>query len=196
MVYLSCISLIDGDVSLYSRLRFETYELECIRMERDGHFLEAQELHELLLEMYRMKSDDEMSLYHMRRDLEIAMEHELYFSPANNIYYYPGLTARVLEDFPAEFANKMRKLGAELHEKYIRFAQARDAQSYWDLLSEKEFVYITYAVQGYSNKEVSGMLKISEKAVSKRYGEIYDKLGVNNKQELVENIKRTQQGGN
>jgi len=42
-----------------------------------------------------------------------------------------------------------------------------------------------YAVDGYTNKEVAEFMNFSERSVVNRYHEIYDKLGVDGKDELV-----------
>jgi len=192
MAFLSVGTLSDGDPSLFSKIRFDSYELHCLRMEQDGHFYEAQELHYILLEMYQIRSDFEMAEYHLRRGLEIAYEQNLIHRAAINVFYYATLTKKVLQDFPDDFADKVISLGNILHEALARFEKSQHRDSYWGLLNEKEFVYITFAVQGYSNKDVSRTLGVSEKTVSRIYNDIYDRMDVKNKKALVELILRTQ----
>jgi len=188
IAFLSVFSLSNGDFSLLGKLRFESYEMLCMRMEHDGHFLEAQALHYVLLEIYQMQADEEMMLYHARCGLNISLEHDLYLSSALNLFYYPDIAQKVLADYPSDFSEKILALSRGLHEKYVKFANVRSSASYMSILSDREFAFVTLATQEYSNREIARMLKISEKTVSKRYNEIYEKLGIKNKQELVELI--------
>jgi len=195
MFIYSIISQADGDFSMYSRLRFENYEIACMRMEEHGFFFEAQELHYFLLEFYQMKSNEEMMLYHLRCGLKIAYDHKLYYWAAAHVYYYPEITKKVLKEFPNDFADTMNELGQTLHEKYVAFTARKNTTPYLGILSDKEIKLATFAVQNISNQEVAKHLNISEKTVSKRYTVIYEKLGVKNKKELADLIIRSQKTG-
>jgi len=191
---LSLCTLADNDFTLFSRLRYETYELLCTQMERDGYYLEAQLLHCLLIEIYRMQTNNEKMISHMRRALKIGLEHELYFYPAIHFFYYPDITKKVFKEFPKDFAEKISSLSDDVRKKYSNFADTRNELSYWNLLSKNEFVYISLAFQGYSNKQVASTLNRSDKYVSRMYSQIYDKLNVKNKNELIDLINAVQIG--
>jgi len=191
---LSLVSIIpieNGDFSILSRLRYDTYELICQQMEHDGHFIEAQKLHYLLLVLYQLKQDKDRMLFHTRKGLEIAVEREFYWYAATYEHFYPNITRKALEDFPQEFSDTIHALGNAFQKKIVRFDLSLKNQTYFTLLSNKEYEYAFLANQGYTNRQIASKLHVSEKTVSKRYNEIYVKLGVKSKAELVAFINNT-----
>jgi len=188
LLILSLLTLVGGDLSLLSRLHYDTYEILCQQMEKEGHYLKAQELHYMLLIVYQLKEDEERMIYHTRRGLEIAMERKLYLNAALYEQYYPDVTRAVLKGFPQEFMSRICSLGLMLHENLVRFNESRTTPSYLGMLSEKDYKYAFQATQGYTNRQIALNLKVSEKYVSRKFTEIYEKLGVKNKQELVNKI--------
>jgi len=192
MKNLSLLSLIRGDFALFSKMQFDVFETNCLQMEREGHFAEAQELHLLLVELYQIQANLEMALHHMRRAMGIAMERELYLRPAVHAFYYPEVTKNVLADFPEDFAAKMLALGREIHAMYVKFSASQQNSSFLSVLSDRDYLFISLAVQGRSNRETARQLKLSEKTVSKRYNDIYEKLNIKSKQELVELVNGRQ----
>jgi len=178
----------NGDFALMSRLRYDTQELLCQQMERDGHFLEAQKMHYLLAVCYQLQNNTAKTEAHIRRGLTLAQEHKLYFAAAFYERWYRNETRRILRDFPTDFSEKIKSLGAFIEEKLNKFSEMRGNKSYISELSGKEFEYAFLANQGYTNREIASKHKVSEKTVSRIYREIYDKLGVKDKQELVDLI--------
>ena len=64
----------------------------------------------------------------------------------------------------------------------------------WDLLkqfrlSERETSIVTYLIQGYSNKEIGKLLFISELTVKTHVRNIYQKLHINSRVDLVNLVK-------
>lgn len=188
LMLVSFIPIQNGDFSLMSRLRYETYELLCQQMEREGYFLEAQKLHYLLSVVYHLQNKEEKMEFHIRRGLQLAKEHELYFAAGFYARWYQTPTQKILRSFPSDFSKKVQTLGKLLQENQARFEESRQKPRYMSVLSGKEFEYAFLANQGYTNREIAKKQKTSEKTVSKIYNEIYDKLSVKNKQELVDMI--------
>jgi len=191
MILVSLIPIENGDFSLMSKLRYDTYELLCQQMERDGYYLEAQKLHFLLLVIYQLQNNEKKMKYHIRKGLELAMDHELYFGAAFYERLYKVPIDKILKDFPKEFANKIQYLGNVIHKGNAKFLDSGKNPSYLSILSSNEFEYAFLANQGYTNREIAQSKKISEKIVSRKYSEIYDKLGVKSKQELIDLINKT-----
>lgn len=191
LLLVSLIPIENGDFSLLSKLRFDTQELLCCQMEREGHFCEAQKLHFLLVIVYQLQNDTRKTSFHIRRGLELAMEHALYYEAVHYANFYQEQTKSVLRSFPPEFAKRIRALASQVAESQQRFAKTRRTPSFLELLSGSEYEYAFLANQGYTNREIAQKHKISEKTVSRIYNEIYEKLGVTTKQELVDLINNT-----
>jgi len=191
---IALIPIENGRLSLLSKIRYDTQELLCQMMERDGYFFEAQQMHFLLLIVYQLKNDKENMRFHVRRGLQTALERDFYFYPAYYFGYYPDEFQEVLQEFPADFGKKLHALSAIIHESLKKFTAESKNPSFLGLLSDREFEYVFLASQDFSNSDVAQKLKVSEKIVSKMYAEIYDKLRVKNKSELIDLINRTHGG--
>jgi len=194
---LSLISLIPiegGDLTILSRIRYDTQELLCQWMERDGYLFEAQQMHFLLLIVYQLKADKEKMRFHIRRGLQIAYEKELYFYPAYYWGFYRDAIQEVLQEFPEEFGEIICTLGDVIHASFADFTLHRQSPSFLGLLSDEEFAYAFLASQGLSNREIARKMHVSVRIVTKINGIIYEKLGVKNKRGLVEIINRTHWG--
>jgi len=191
LLLITLIPIEAGDLSLLSRIRYDTYEALCQQMEREGHFFEAQQLHFLLLIVYQLQGNDEGSAFHIRRGLTLAMEYDFIFSAAFYRGYYLGQFDRVLEEFPRDFADRIRSSGELLHQRFMQFTESRQNPSFLGFLSDQEFEFAFLASQGYTNREIANRLNISEKTVSRKYSEIYDKLGITSKKALIEQINNT-----
>jgi len=194
LALVSFIPIQNGDFSLMSRLRYDSQEVLCRLMERDGHFLEAQKMHYLLAVCYQLKNDTERMESHIRRGLTIAMEHELYYTAAFYGRWYPEATKKVLLSFPNDFSEKIQVFGSYIQKRQILFEESRNRETYMSSLSGREYEFAFLANQSYTNREIAVKYNISEKTVSKIFSRIYDKLGLNNRQELVELINSTHKG--
>jgi LuxR family transcriptional regulator, maltose regulon positive regulatory protein len=65
--------------------------------------------------------------------------------------------------------------------KSLDFAQGRESA----LLSVPEFSTLRYLDQGYTNKEIARLLKISPNTVKYRLKSLYEKLGVSSRRDAV-----------
>ncbi|HBL41330.1 MAG TPA: hypothetical protein DDY98_07115 [Ruminococcaceae bacterium] len=190
-ILVSIIPIQNGDFALMKSLRYETYELLCQQMEYNGCFLEAQKLHYLLSVVYQLKNESQKMKQHIKCGLDIALRYRLYFSPALYAGWYPRQTKKVLKDYPADFAKKIINTANTMRQNPQGFEKARHIATYINFLSGKELEYAYLANQGYTNREIAKMHKVSEKNISKIYGEIYEKLKVHSKKELIDLINST-----
>jgi len=187
----SMLPIENGDMSILSKIRFDTYELLCQQMEHEGYYMEAQMLHLQLLGMFQLQGNQNKMHFHIRKALEIALKHKLYWNAAFSSHYFTTAFHKVLKDFPSDFSETIISTGNMLHKKLLEFESSGQSHSFLTVLSGKELEIAYLANQGYSNREVSHMMKLSEKTISKRYNAIYDKLGISSKKELSELINHT-----
>jgi len=191
LALIALIPIESGKLPLLSEIRYDTQELLCQLMERDGYFFEAQQLHFLLLIVYQLKNDKERMKFHIRRGIQIGLERELLFYPAYYYGYYPDAVQDVLAEFPADFADKISDFSAVIHKSYSDFSVERKDPSFLGFISGSEFEYAFLASQGFTNRQVAQKLNVSISSVSKMYEKIYDKLNVKSKRELIDLINRT-----
>ena len=80
-------------------------------------------------------------------------------------YLYPAVASKVVNDF----------LGKE----------SMSGQDGYDVLTDREKQVLKLVAEGYAHKEVADMLKISPKTVVVHQTNILEKLGLNNRSELI-----------
>jgi len=180
----------------YDRKNAEAINAKCIEpfgtlcrlMERDGYCVEAQALHMILFIHYFGTRSEKAMQYHLRKAVHLAYEHGLLFAVADAETYYADTIAAVLCEYPASFADRIRKASRILYDNFSRFAEKSQNTSVYARLSKSDYRYVFYAVEGFTNKQVAGICGVSERTAAKRYDEIYEKLGVSGKQELIDEM--------
>jgi len=166
----------------------EPFETLCRLMERDCYYVEAQELHIILFIYYFGAHNEESMQYHLREAVSLAYEHGLLYALADTEGYYAEAVSAVLCEYPESFAEQIRKSSKIIYGNFSRFAKRNSKTSVFERLSRSDFRYVFYAVEGFTNKQVAGFCGVSERTVAKKYNDIYDKLGISGKQELVAEV--------
>lgn len=193
--YLLCIicliTIENGNLEIINKLRYDSQELLCIQMENDGYYFEAQHMHFLLLIFYQTKNDHDKMQYHASRGIELAYKHRLYLYAGSYTMLYPHIINKILKDYPIEFSNTIYSIVNLTKKNENNKALLNNKPSYLGILDENDFELAFIANQGYTYREIANKLKMSEKEVYKKYSEIYDKLNVKSKQELIDLINKT-----
>lgn len=166
----------------------EPFGTLCRIMERDGHYVEAQALHMILFFHYFGTHSEEAMQFHLRRAVHLAYEHGLLFAIADARTYYIDAVNAVLDDYPASFADRIRQSSLPIYEIFSSFSEKSAKTSVYANLSKNDFRYVFYAIEGDTNKQVADFCGVSLRTVATRYNEIYEKLGVKSKQEMVEKM--------
>jgi DNA-binding NarL/FixJ family response regulator len=94
-------------------------------------------------------------------ELRSALEHAL----ASRLYLSPAISRAFVTDLLKKNQDHEQELGGEL--------------------SEREWGVLKLLAEGYTNKEIAGLLHISSKTVETHRSRIMDKLGLNNLADLV-----------
>ncbi len=166
----------------------EPFDTLCRLMERDGYYVEAQELH-LLLFIYHYSANNKESIqYHLRQAVRLAYEHGLLFRVADAEAYYTDAFNEVLVEYPEAFADRIRQTSDIIFERFSCFAEKNTKTSVYAKLSKSDYRYVFYAIESFTNKKIAGICGVSERTVANRYNKIYEKLGVKSKPELVEKM--------
>jgi len=163
----------------------EPFGTLCRMMERDGYYVESQALHMILFFHYFGANDKNAMNYHLRRAVSIAYEHNLLFAIADSDTYYADAINAVLREYPDSFTEKIHKSSRIIIDNFSKFATKVSISNVYEKLSKSDYRYVFYAIEGHPNKQVADICGVSERTVAKRYNDIYDKLGINNKQELI-----------
>ncbi len=186
IAYLSYYHLSKIDAMDQSEIHFESYEMLCHLLLQDGYFYEACELHfALFLTYYVLLKQDEM-LRHLKEGLKIVKEHHLFLIAASYEFYYQDAFDLALRDFPEDFVKTIKHNSNIISKSIALFFEKYNGSKIFVSLSRDDYRYLVFAYQKNSNMSVARALHISSRTVSIRYKELYQKLGVSGKQELVE----------
>jgi len=183
---LCTISLFYAGNKEVSRETLMSYEFICASYDGTPNYLDSQTMHLYLGCTYAVLGIEADMTRHLRRALELAAQHELFYGVATEYFYMEKAFEPALSGFSAEFRATLRQCSEDIHRRYLKFTDAMSINSIFKLLLHREFIYVVYAAQGYQNKEVAKLLHASEQTVKRKYSEIYDSLGVKTKRELVE----------
>jgi len=166
----------------------EPFATLCRLMERDGYYAEAQELHIIIFIYHYSAHNEEAMLYHLRKGIALAYEHNFLFPIADAEIYYADALNRVLCEYPQDFAEKIHKCSKKIYINFSRFALKNANTNVYERLSKSDYRYVFYAIEGFTNKQIAGFCNVSERTVANKYNDIYEKLSVKSKQELVEKM--------
>jgi len=183
--YISFFHLLDSSSFELDLKNLELYEVLCQKMEDDGHILEAQSLHRILFVAYLLKQNNEQMLYHLRYVISIAQKYNLLYIAAEFEPYYSEYYSIVLEKYPEDFRNKIRKYGKEILDNFTVFNKKYTSSILYSELNEKDYQIILYKIQGYLNKQIAVKMSLSERTIANRLSIIYDKLNIKNKNDLI-----------
>jgi len=182
---LSLFTTISGDLTQISKLRFDPFEAICQILEHEENYFEAQFLHIQLCFAYQMQANTKEAINHMRNVLKIAAEKKLYYLAAVNATYLPQIIDELKPEFPKDFINTIESYAKMTHEGYVHLTKALNTPTFFSTLSKKEYRFVYLATQGYSNKQIAEIMESTPFYVSKKFSEIYHKLNIKSKLELV-----------
>jgi DNA-binding NarL/FixJ family response regulator len=119
--------------------------------------LTMHESEHYVMETFEAGADGYCSKNDSRQELLIAIDSVL----TGNTYLSPSITKDVLEGFLAK-------------------RKEREADTAWDTVTQREKEVLKLLAEGYTNKEIAGMLYISVKTVEKHRANIMSKLDLHN----------------
>lgn len=183
--FLSVFNFQEKDEDAINAKCSEPFGTLCRIMERDGYCVEAQELHSILFIYHYSTHNKEAMQYHLRKTVRLAYEHNLLFAVADAETYYTDAVNEVLCEYPDSFAERIKKNSKKIYDNFSRFAKKTSKTSVYERLSKSDFRYAFYAVEGFTNKQVADFCGVSERTVAKKYNDIYDRLCIRSKQELI-----------
>lgn len=184
--YLSFYHIAEDLQRMTTPVYCDSYELLCRQIEQDGAYYEACESHFALFCAYYLSLNEEAMLYHLRKGMDIAKEYNMPLLPACYLPYYPDAFQKIAKEYPDEYIEKIIQNSKIISQSIADFTEEYNVTKIYSSLSDKDYRYILLALNECTYKQVAGILRISERTVINRYNEIFSKLGVNSKKELLE----------
>jgi len=174
------------DLQAMTEHRFsDSYEFLCRQIEQSRAYYEACEAHLSLFCAYYLTLNEDAMQYHLRKGMVIAKEHNFPLLPACYLPYYPDAFKKIEKEYPEEFIERIRQNAEIMSKSFSDFTEKYDITKIYSRLSSKDYRYLLFALNRYTNKQVAKIMNISERTVTNRYIDIFNKLGVNSKKELL-----------
>jgi len=184
--YLAFYHIADDLQMLTIPKYIDSYELLCRQMEQSGAYYEACESHFALFCAYYLSLNEDAILYHLRKGMDIAEEHNFPLLPSCYLPYYPDAFDKIAKEYQEEYIARIRHSSKILNQSFSAFTEKYDITKIYSCLSSRDYRYLLFALNGCTNKQVAKIMNIAERTVTNRYTEIFNKLGINSKKELLE----------
>lgn len=167
------------------------YEILCRTYREKDCPVDLQSIHFYLGLIYGSMGKTDKKNYHIKKAFELTEKYNLYFQGSVMYYYYGKAFEPVLSEFSEEFRTHLAEVSEDVHDRYSRFLRSSSIAAFYNILLSRDYILVYCAVNGYSNKQVAELLKISVSNVGNRYSAIYSALGLKGKKELVEFYRKS-----
>ncbi|MBQ0072415.1 MAG: helix-turn-helix transcriptional regulator [Spirochaetales bacterium] len=165
--------------------RSSIHELLAVSYERAGYAATAYRIYLYLALRYELIGEKKKATVCAQKGIELAFQEESYVAFVTINRVAPKFFETVMKNRSKE----ERVFIQDLTERYIKGMQAllnHQKRSAFDFgLQGRDYDLLFYALEGKTNKEIANSLKVSENSVNKYYTLLYEKVGVQNKQELL-----------
>jgi len=189
LVSISVLSLFYSYDKIINDISLSSFEINLSLIDESENPLDVITIHLYLGYIYNINNNQEKSIYHLRKCLELVEKTNIYWLIASEYHYASSIIKQVFPYFKKEFVKKIIDLSNDFHQKTLSFINSSSTNNILDNIPQGKLIYIFYAIEGYYNKEIADFLHISEKTVSKTYSDIYQALGIGSKKELIELYK-------
>jgi len=105
--------------------------------------------------------------------------------------YYSDAFLKIAKEYPDEYIEKIKRYSEKISESLGEFTKKQDITKIYSRLSSNDYRYILFVTKGFSNKQVADICGVSERTVANVYNNIYNKLGINSKKELIDEINHS-----
>lgn len=157
-------------------------------LENTSATIAVEHMHIYLIGIYTMRQQLAEADKHAKAVMKMIYKSGHFFTIVSYYRYFAPMLSSVLEDYPAEFAQKVLDLTSQYQQNQTLFLSALSENSVFAKLQDADFQYIAAVLNDLPNKAIASTVGISEQSVKRKLSELYMKLGVKSKKELKEYI--------
>jgi len=162
-----------------------SHEIVCAKIEREGYFYCSMMLHSYMSLMYAVRRDPANEKRHLRQAIDIAVEHQLYFSLAETLFFAPDTPLELLGDYPHDVARTIRHCASKIIQARVALSKHSGRGTKLAQLSQDDYVLVSYCLKDYRIGEIAELLSLSESGAKKRLTTLYQKLEVRSRSEML-----------
>jgi len=160
------------------------YELISRMIDMQGFFFSGMMTHAYLSFYYAVQKDTEKEYAHIRRAIDMGLEHGTVFTLAYTLAYFAEDTDIVLRDYPPETRDRFRQLASVFISSRNAYAGHHRMASIAQL-TENDYRLISCCLKSYSVEQMADVFGLSKSGINRRLSVLYDKLGVRSKSEMT-----------
>jgi len=183
LTYLSIISLVFSK-STFSEKDLIAYEIASAYVDKTTYYADSQTIHCYLGIIYGLMNKPNDMRLHIEKSLQLGIDYNLFWLPSLVLFYYKQMMEPILKNFSIYFYNKITFLSKDINKRFNLFMTKISHNNFYTILLSNDYIYVFYAIQGYTNKQVADILSTSESYVNNKYSKIYQRLNISNKKEL------------
>lgn len=155
-----------------------------------GSAVAAEMMHYYLLGIYSFRENSAAAEKHAKAAVQIAFESKLYFPLVTFYPYFAPTLDSVLAQYPEEFQAHCQELIAQYEENLTAFVSTIDESSDIASLTDKDYPLVRAVLTNTYNNTIAKELGITQQTVKHRLDKLCEKLGVANKKELRNYLRK------
>lgn len=164
-------------------------ELNLRLLESTSSVVSLEMMHLYLLGIYYLRHDLVLAERHAKAAVRIAYENKFYFPLVTYYKYLAKVLSPVLATYPVEFQKHCHDMISQYNKNYEAFDASSKGFEFIPKLTDEEYPYIYSVLTGLSNAVIAEKFGISQQTVIRRIATICEKVGVNNKKELIDYLR-------
>lgn len=147
-------------------------------------------MHIYLLGIYCLRQDLTSAEKHAQVAVQLAYENKYYFPLVTFYRYFAPVLSTIIAQYPEEFQSHCNELISQYVENTTAFFSSADENSTISTLSEADYPYIYAILNNSPIPAIAGKLGISNATVKRKLTELYEKVGVRNKAEMRDYLRK------
>lgn len=164
--------------------------ISCIGLERLGYFYPAMIMNWTISKMFLNAKNVPMSEHHLKKAIDIAIEHNTFTTLSKLLLVYYDVSLRVLSSYPEYIQKKFHRLidlTISTGSKYLSFCESSTILA---RLSGNDYKFLSYLFQGLTYKEIAERENIGISTVRNRVMSLRKKFHASSAAEVVDMYKK------
>lgn len=155
-----------------------------------GAVIAMEFIHCHLLSIYDMRQETKKATEHARDAIQIAYENKFYLPLATYYHYYKHIFDPILEEYSEDFQRTIQRIVYQHEDEFGAFLSSINENTALAKLSSEDYAYSHGVYIGLTNAAIAKKLGVSIQTVHRRLEKIFEKVGVENKRELVDYLHK------
>jgi len=164
-----------------------TYSMICRQAEELGYFYSAIHLNVALSILCGITNRPDREAEYTKRAVKIAAEHDIVAVVAQMMSFTPDTVEKELCNYPVSFSHRVHAVNKAIRQAREEYATCNHKRYKYFSLSSDDYRLISYCAKNYTNEQIAELFGLSRSGINKRLANLYSRLGVDSKKEMLQN---------